>query len=263
MEEKKIRISPMEELAIHEIRLSVNVDHVATVREARRSKEPDPVHAAMLARIAGADGITVHLRSDRRHIKERDVKLIKETIDIPLTVEMGFFDDILEFVMDVKPDKVTLVPEREGEVTTEGGLNIPDNIEKVRDYVSRLKSAGIKVGVFIEPDNEMIDYACSDCGVDFVELNTTQYSLNPSDEKILRKIRTSADYASRKGLEVLAGHALSLYNVAKIAEILDIDELSIGHSIVSRAIFVGFEKAVAEMKSVIRQARILSLARRK
>jgi len=253
----------MEEIRTRGIRLSVNVDHVATLREARKGVDPNPVHAAVLAKIGGADGITAHLRSDRRHIKEKDVKLLKEVIDLPLTVEMGLFDDILEFVLEVKPYKVTLVPERPGEITTEGGMNVRDNIDKIRFYVSKLKSAGIKAGVFIEPDNEVIDYACSECGVDFVEINTTQYSLNPYDERILRKIRVSADYAQRKGLEVMAGHALNYQNVSKIAEIIEIDELSIGYSIVSRAVFVGFEKAVAEMKEIITRARILALSGRK
>ncbi len=246
-----------------DIRLSVNVDHVATLREARGGKEPDPVHAAVIVKIAGGDGVTVHLRRDRRHIKERDVKLIRDTLDIPLTIEMGLFDDILKFTLDIKPDKVTLVPEREGERTTESGLNLSKEggeYDKVRKFVSSFKSEGVKVGAFIDPSGEMVDYAV-ELGLDFVEINTTAYAQNPQDEKILREIRTTANYASRKGLYVMAGHALSIHNVVKIAQISDIDELSIGHSIISRAIFIGLERAVSEMKNVIRETRIMSIAR--
>jgi pyridoxine 5-phosphate synthase len=243
-----------------DIRLSVNVDHVASLREARRSKEPDPVHAAVLAKLGGADGVTVHLRKDRRHIKERDVMLIKEVVQLPLTVEMGLFDDILEFVIQVVPYKVTLVPERVEEVTTEGGMDLSD--KKIRELVikfsSALKEKGVRVGVFIDPENRMVDYAL-ECGLSFVEVNTTAYSRNPSDKDELRKIRESARYAFEKGLEVMAGHELNIHNVSNIAQILEIEELSIGHSIVSRSIFLGFEKAVQEMKEKMIKSRMLAL----
>lgn len=243
-----------------DMRLSVNVDHVASLREARKAKEPDPVHAAVLAKLGGADGITVHLRKDRRHIKERDVRLMKEVVQLPLTVEMGLFDDILEFVLEVVPYKVTLVPERVEEVTTEGGMDLSDkNLrESVIKFSSVLKGKGVRVGVFIDPEKRMVDYAL-DCGLSFVEINTTAYSRNPSDEDELRKIKEVARYAFEKGLEVMAGHALNIHNVSSIAQILEIDELSIGHSIVSRSIFLGFEKAVQEMKEKMIRSRLLAL----
>ena len=239
-------------------RLSVNVDHVATLREARKTTEPSPIYAAFVVKTAGADGVTVHLRQDRRHINEEDVKLIRQSVDLPLTVEMGLFDDILEFVIQVKPFKVTLVPEREGEVTTEGGMNLADekNFERVKEFSAKLKNAGIRVGVFIDPLTEMIDFA-SDLSLDFVEINTTEYSKRPWDEKILKDIRTVADYGHRKGLEIMAGHALNIWNVQRIAAIPEIEEFSIGHSIISRAIFVGLERAVREMKETIVKSRMM------
>ena len=244
-----------------EIRLSVNVDHVASVREARKEKEPDPVHAAVLAKIGGADGITVHLRKDRRHIKERDVKMIKEVIDLPLTVEMGLFEDILDFVLEVKPAKVTLVPERQGEVTTEGGMDLtPENTQKeVEKFAKALKEKGTKVGVFIDADEKSVEIA-KEIRLDFVEINTTHYAKDPQNFKIVKKIEEVAKYASEKGLEVMAGHALSVANVSKIAQIIYIEELSIGFSIVARAVFVGFERAVREMKDEMMRARFLAIS---
>ncbi len=244
-----------------EIRLSVNVDHVASLREARKEKEPDPAHAAVLAKIGGADGITVHLRKDRRHIKERDVKMIKEVVDLPLTVEMGLFEDILDFVLEVKPEKVTLVPERAGEVTTEGGMDLkPENAQKeVEKFAKALHKQGIKVGAFIDADEKSTEIA-KEIGLDFVEINTTQYAKNPHDFKILRKIEEVSKYASEKGLEVMAGHALSIANVSKIAQIIYIEELSIGFSIVARAVFIGFDRAVREMKDEMIRARLLAIS---
>jgi len=244
-----------------EIRLSVNVDHVASVREARKEKEPDPVHAAVLAKIGGADGITVHLRKDRRHIKERDVKMIKEVVDLPLTVEMGLFEDILDFVLEVKPEKVTLVPERQGEVTTEGGIDLkPENAQKeVEKFAKALQEKGIKVGAFIDADEKFTEIA-KEIGLDFVEINTTQYAKNPHNFNIVRKIEEVAKYASEKGLEVMAGHALNVTNVSKIAQIIYIEELSIGFSIVARAVFIGFEQAVREIKNEITKARLLAIS---
>lgn len=240
-----------------DIKLSVNVDHVATLREARKSYDPSPLQAAFIAKTAGADGITVHIRKDRRHIKEKDAELIKELIPIPLTVEMGFFEDILEFVVKLKPHKVTLVPERPEEVTTEGGVNLleKEHYEKVKVFSEKLKGAGIKVGVFVDPVIEIIKKAK---GLDFVEINTTKYAENPESEKIIKDISDSARYAKEIGLYVMAGHALNLNNVGKICMIPEISELSIGHSIVARAIFVGFERAVAEMKETMIMYRLLS-----
>jgi pyridoxine 5-phosphate synthase len=244
-----------------EIRLSVNVDHVASLREARKEKEPDPVHAAVLAKIGGADGITVHLRKDRRHIKERDVKMIKEAVDLPLTVEMGLFEDILDFVLEVKPAKVTLVPERQGEVTTEGGMDLkPEGTKnEVEKFAKALQEKGIKVGAFIDGDEKTVEIA-KEIGLDFVEINTTQYAKDPQNFKIVKKIEEVAKYASEKGLEVMAGHALSVANVSKIAQIIYIEELSIGFSIVARAVFVGFERAVREMKDEMMRSRFLAIS---
>lgn len=247
---------------MEEIKLSVNVDHVATLREARKTYEPSPVQAAMLARLAGADGITVHIRNDRRHIKEKDATLIKESVPLPLTVEMGFFEDILDFVLELKPDKVTLVPEKQQEVTTEGGIDLTEeeNFKKVKDFSKKLRNAGIKVGTFIDPKLEIIRKA-KELEVDFVEINTTQYAMNPQDFSIFNSIADSAKFAHDMGLYVMGGHALNLNNVGKICQIPEISELSIGHSIVARAVFVGFERAVAEMKETIVRSRIFSLKR--
>lgn len=240
------------------IKLSVNVDHVATLREARKTYEPSPVYAALIAKTAGADGVTVHIRKDRRHIKEEDAYLIKELVKLPLTVEMGFFDDILEFVLKLRPHKVTLVPERPGEVTTEGGVDLlkSENIDLVKRFSEKMKDLDIKVGVFIDPIPQIVDKAV---GLDFVELNTTKYAENPENVAILESIRKAAKLAYDKGLYVMAGHALNLNNVGKISEILEISELSIGHSIVSRALFVGFERAVSEIKETMMKHRVLKI----
>lgn len=238
-----------------EIKLSVNVDHIATLREARKTYEPSPVQAAMVAKLAGADGITVHIRKDRRHIKEKDAILIKELVPLPLTIEMGFFEDILNFVLELKPDKVTLVPEKQQEITTEGGIDLikEDNFKRVKDFSKKIKDAGIKVGTFVDPVLEIINKA-KELEVDFVEINTTQYAMNP---RAFKSVADSAKFAYDMGLYVMGGHALNLNNVGKICQILEISELSIGHSIVARAVFVGFERAVAEMKETIVRNRLL------
>ncbi len=239
-------------------KLSVNVDHVATLREARGGREPDPVHAAVVVKIAGADGVTVHLRKDRRHIKEKDVKLIKEVVNIPLTLEMGLFDDILEFAIDVKPDKVTLVPERVREVTTERGFDLKDKseFEQVKRFVGKLREHGIFSGLFVEPEKEVIDKVL-DVGADFVELNTTEYAMKMNLD-ILHKIAQASKYAVENKLYVMAGHALSVHNIQMVAKIHYISEFSIGHSIISRSIFLGLQKAIEEIKEAIRVSRLLS-----
>jgi pyridoxine 5-phosphate synthase len=230
------------------------------LREARKTYEPDPVHAAIFARLGGADGITVHIRSDRRHIKERDASLIKEIIELPLTVEMGFFDDILRFVKeDLKPAKVTLVPEREGEVTTEGGLDVVTNLEVTSKYIKELLDAGIAPGIFVDPVEKIVEASCK-AGAVFIEINTTSYALaqeKQEKEEKLSIIKNCAEYGKEIGLAIHAGHALNLWNVTQIAQIPQIEEFSIGHSIVSRSIFVGFERAVREMKeAILRGARM-------
>lgn len=238
------------------IRLSVNVDHVATLREARRGHEPSPVFAALICANAGADGVTVHIRKDRRHIKEEDASLIKKLVNLPLTLEMGFFDDILRFALELRPHKVTLVPEEMHEITTASGLDLArrENIELVRKFWEKMKEAGIEVGVFIDPIPDHLDRIKF---VDFVEINTTRYAEEPMNPTHLEAIRKTAKAASDMGLYVMGGHALNLHNVGKIASIPEISELSIGHSIVSRAIFVGLERAVREMKEEMMKSRML------
>lgn len=248
-------------MTLSEIRLSVNVDHIATLREARKTYEPSPLQAAFVARTAGADGITVHIRKDRRHIKEKDAVLIRELVPVPLTVEMGFFEDILNFVLELKPDKVTLVPERPEEVTTEGGIDLTkdENLRNVKIFYEKLKDVGVKVGAFVDPVQDIVKLAK---GLDFVEINTTRYAMFPDDKRILEAVESSAKLASDLGLYVMAGHALNLNNVGRIAQILEISELSIGHSIVSRAVFVGFERAVSEMKETMIKYRLLRILTR-
>lgn len=245
-----------------DIKLSVNVDHVATLREARKTYEPSPVQAAMIARIAGADGITVHIRKDRRHIKEKDAALIKELVPIPLTIEMGFFEDILDFVIELKPDKVTLVPERSEEITTEGGIDLTkeDSFKKVKTFSQKLKSVGVKTGAFLDPVFEVVKKS-KEIELDFVEINTTKYAIEPNNLSVFKSIVDAAKFAYDLGLYVMGGHALNLTNVGKICQIPQISELSIGHSVVARAVFVGFERAVAEMKETIIRNRLLALQR--
>ncbi len=234
------------------MRLAVNIDHVATVREARRAREPEPVAAAILAELAGAEGITVHLRSDRRHIKERDLELLRQVVATKLNVEMAATTEMASVAARVKPDQVTLVPERPNELTTEGGLDVVSNAEGVREASRRLHDAGIKVSIFIDPDARQIA-ASQEVGADAIEINTGAYSdARPCDRPPrLEHVRTAAHEARRAGLEVLAGHGLTYVNVRPIAAVPEIVELNIGHSIVSRAVLVGFERAVREMMALL------------
>lgn len=231
------------------MRLGVNIDHVGTIREARGMRYPDPIEAALLAESAGADGITAHLRIDRRHIKERDIRILREVVKTHLNVEASLDKEIQSMLLDIKPDWVCLVPEREEEITTEGGLNlktVPGEIEKA---TKKLKNSGIMVTFFIEPKVEMVEMA-SDLGACAVELNTGKWSEYPSDANY-KKIEGAAQVGITRGLEVHAGHGLNLRNVGRIAMIEEINELNIGHAIISRAIIVGMERAVAEMKERI------------
>ncbi|MCK4352289.1 pyridoxine 5'-phosphate synthase [candidate division WOR-3 bacterium] len=235
-------------------RLSVNIDHVATVREARGINYPDPVQAAVLVESAGAYGITVHLRQDMRHIKERDVELLKQTIKSCLNVELSLNEKILNFILKIKPSACCFVPERAEEVTTEGGLNIIRFMESTKKAIKKLKLAGILSTIFIEPDEKLIK-AVPECGADTIEINTGKYSEATTETEManeLKRIKDAATLASSLGLEVHAGHGLNYRNVQQVATIPEIAEFSIGHSIIARAIFVGLERAVKEMITLIK-----------
>ena len=232
--------------------LGVNIDHIANVRQARKTIEPDPVQFAFLAELGGADSITVHLREDRRHIQDRDVFLLKETIKTKLNLEMAATDEMLEISKKLLPDYVTLVPEKREEVTTEGGLNLKNNVKYLKNFVSSLKDSNIEVSAFIDPLSEQITYS-KEIGFDFIELHTGKYAelkgYDQYDE--LQKIIESTHEANDMGLVVNAGHGLNYNNVKEIASINNMNELNIGHSIVARALAVGLEKSVRQMKSLI------------
>ncbi len=232
--------------------LGVNIDHIANVRQSRRTVEPDPVQFAFLAELGGADSITVHLREDRRHIQDRDIFLLRETIKTKLNLEMAATEEMLKISKKLLPDYVTLVPEKREEITTEGGLDVKNNKKYLKDYVSSLKSSNIEVSAFIDPVSEQIN--CSgEVGFDFIELHTGKYAdLKGEAQHVeLQKIIESTYYAMDLDLIVNAGHGLNYQNVDKIASINNINELNIGHSIVARALAVGLEKAVREMKNLI------------
>jgi pyridoxine 5-phosphate synthase len=235
------------------VELGVNIDHVATVRQARKTYEPDPVWAAALAELGGADGITLHLREDRRHIQDRDLRVLKETVTVKLNLELACDNDVLEIASEVVPDQATLVPERREEVTTEGGLDVIGRRTAVAEAVSRLHDAGISVSLFLDPDARQIE-AAAELGVDAVELHTGQYAL--ADGAAQTEQLAILDEAGRRvreaGITLHAGHGLTYRNVGPVARIEGMRELNIGHSIVSRAIMVGFERAVREMKQLLR-----------
>ena len=241
------------------MRFYVNVDHVATVREARRTDEPDPVRAAMLVELAGADGITVHLREDRRHVSERDVRVLMETVRTGLNLELAAATDVLDIACDLRPMQATLVPERREEVTTEGGLALGESGVRVAtgEAVERLSSAGIRTSLFIDPDEGTLEIS-ADLGVTAVELHTGEYANAVNREERdtqLARLRSATQTAIGLGLAVHAGHGLTYENVTPVAAIASIEELNIGHSVVSRAVLVGMERAVREMGGLIREAR--------
>ena len=234
-------------------RLGVNIDHVATVRQARKTIEPDPVWASVLAELGGADVITLHLREDRRHIQDRDLKVLRQTVQVKLNLEMAAEPSVLAIALEVVPDQATLVPERREEVTTEGGLDVIGNTHRVQSCVQQLQSAGIEVSLFIDPDVRQIEAARS-LGVEAIELQTGKYADAATAEDQDREFNTLAEavqFARQEGLIVHLGHGLTYRNVSRIAAIPGITELNIGHSIVARAIMVGFEKAVREMKDLV------------
>jgi pyridoxine 5-phosphate synthase len=235
------------------VELSVNIDHVATVRQARRIDEPDPVAAAALAELGGADGITVHLREDRRHAQDRDVRILRQTTHGEFNLEMAIVPEIIELALDVRPDLVSLVPERREEVTTEGGLDLTRNRDAVADAVGRLQAAGIRVSFFIDPDEAQVELA-REFGGDYVELHTGEYAHGRTwaeREPEYGRLCEAAACARTRGLGVHAGHGLNLRNVRPVAEIPEVEALYIGHSIVARAILVGMERAVREMKELL------------
>ncbi len=235
------------------IRLGVNIDHVATVRQARRGVEPDPVAAAVLALVGGADGITVHLREDRRHIQERDVRALKPFVP-RLNLEMATADEIVAIACEVQPHEATLVPEKRQELTTEGGLDVVANEQVVAKAVERLLKAGIVVSLFIDPDIQQIDVSKA-IGAQAVEIQTARYSEAKTPADVARELdalKMAAARARDRGLAVHAGHGLNYLNVQAVARIAGMQELNIGHSIVSRAVLVGMERAVREMKDAMR-----------
>lgn len=251
------------------MRLHVNVDHVATVRQARRTDEPDPVRAAVLAELAGADGITVHLREDRRHIQDRDVRLLMQTVRTGVNLELAAASDVVDIACELEPMTATLVPERREEITTEGGLALDgDSGRRVADAVQRLRDCGIRTSLFIGPDLEAIDAAAS-LGVAAIELHTGEFAeafrhVHSAAGRALvaeqvTRLRRAASHAQELDLAVHAGHGLTYENVAHVARIGEVEELNIGHSVVSRAVLVGMERAVLEMKQAMRAARGIAL----
>ncbi len=233
--------------------LGVNIDHVATVRQARRTNEPDPVHAAVLAEMGGADSITVHLREDRRHIQDRDVRLLREMVRVRLNLEMAVSDDILLVAIAIRPDMATLVPEKREEITTEGGLDVRSMRGRVQECVARLHEVGIRVSLFIDPDVTQVELAAQ-AGAEAVELHTGTYAdaRTPAEmDEQLDLLTEAGQFAIAQGLQLNMGHGLTYRNVRRVAEINGLHELNIGHSIVSQAMLVGFERAVREMKQLI------------
>lgn len=244
------------ERSIHPILLGVNVDHVATLRQARGTRYPDPVEAAFVAESAGADLITVHLREDRRHIQERDIEILRETIETRMNLEMAVTPEMLAFAERTRPEDCCLVPERREEITTEGGLDVAGQPQRVREACSRLADAGIRVSLFIDPDPRQVD-AASDVGAPVVEIHTGQFAEERGDARghELERIRTAAEQSERNGLVVNAGHGLGYHNVAEVVRIGEIRELNIGHAIIARAVFSGLDRAVRDMKSLMAEAR--------
>ncbi len=238
-------------------RLHVNVDHVATVRQARGGAEPDPVTAAALCELAGAQGITVHLREDRRHIQDRDLRLLRQTVKTLLNLEMALTEEMVGIALEVVPEEVCLVPEKRQELTTEGGLDVASLEEALQREIPRLRKAGIRVSLFVDPWPEPLE-AAARCGADFVELHTGRYANAPEEAERteeLQRLETAARYAHELGLRVNAGHGLDYDNVLPVAQLPFVEALNIGHAIVARAVLVGLDQAVREM-----QDRILAAA---
>ncbi|AEF46958.1 Pyridoxine 5'-phosphate synthase [Serratia sp. AS12] len=237
--------------------LGVNIDHIATLRNARGTQYPDPVQAAFIAEQAGADGITVHLREDRRHITDRDVRILRQTIQTRMNLEMAVTDEMLDIAIELKPQFCCLVPEKREEVTTEGGLDVAGQQDKMAVAVERLAQAGILVSLFIDPDHRQIDAAVA-VGAPYIEIHTGAYAEATGEMAVkaeLHRIAVAATYAAGKGLKVNAGHGLTYHNVQPIAALPEMYELNIGHAIIGQAVMSGLPAAVADMKLLMREAR--------
>lgn len=243
-------------MSLFSIALGVNIDHVATVRQARRGASPDPLHAALLAEQWGADSITLHLREDRRHIQDHDVRAMRSALKTRMNLEMAATDEMIRIACELRPADVCLVPERREEVTTEGGLDVTADPARIRDACARLASCGIRVSLFIDPDEAQVDAAVR-AGAPAIELHTGAYAeaRDPARATELHRLAAAARHASAAGLVVNAGHGLDYHNVQPVAALPELVELNIGHAIVARAIFTGFGPAVAEMKRLMREAR--------
>ena len=238
-------------------KLGVNIDHIATLRQARGTLYPDPVQAAIESEQAGADGITIHLREDRRHIQERDVMMLSDILQTKMNLEMAVTEEMLGIAEQYRPSDCCLVPERRQELTTEGGLDVIGQQQKIKEACQRLAEANINVSLFIDPNIEQIDAALA-CGVKVVELHTGAYANANDDEKVnttLAEIMQATHYAHQQGLQVNAGHGLNYHNTSAIAKIPEMAELNIGHAIIARAVFTGLKAAVKEMKALIHVAR--------
>lgn len=236
------------------MRFSLNVDHIATLRNARGEQQPDPVTAALLAEQAGVDGIVVHLREDRRHINERDLRLLRELVTTKLDLEMAPVEDIIKIACDVQPELATIVPEKRLELTTEGGINVIDNIVLLKSTIKDLHKSDVEVSLFIEPDVDQID-AAAEIGADFIEIHTGVYANAKSEEEQfdeLERVRLGAKQAKKLGMGVNAGHGLNYLNMKVFRELTDIDEVSIGQAVIARALFVGLKEAVQEMIRIIK-----------
>lgn len=237
-------------------KLGVNIDHVATIRQARGGVEPDPVAAAAIAELAGADGITIHLREDRRHIQDRDLKLLRQTVKTRLNLEMAATEEMVDIALKIKPDMCTIVPEKRQELTTEGGLDVRCNIEQLKTAVVRLRGSGIPVSFFIDADPDQIK-ATDKAGADYIEIHTGLFADAPdwkSEEAELIRIENAVKLAQKLGIGVNAGHGLNYTNIKKMTAIRGIEEYNIGHSIISRAVLVGLERAVRDMVELVRFA---------
>ena len=235
-------------------RLYINIDHVATLRQARRGSEPDPVEAATACEAAGADGITAHLREDRRHIQDADVERLKRSVRTYFNLEMACVAEMLELARRLKPEQVTLVPERREEITTEGGLDITSEPTRIRNVIDALSGAGIRVSLFIDPTSSAVEQS-KKLSVPAIELHTGSYSQHPESRDAIDALRNAARRGADLGLAVHAGHGLTVRNVGLVAAIPEIEELNIGHSIISRSVFIGLDSAVKEMREAMRAAR--------
>ena len=238
------------------IELGVNVDHVATIRQARKDKEPDPVAAASICEIAGAHQITVHLRGDRRHIQDRDVEILRKTLKSKLNLEMAATDEMIQIATRILPDQATLVPEKRQEITTEGGLDVAGQVQQISAAAAKLKKAGIHVSLFIDPDEKQIR-ASAQTGADCVELHTGRYANAKTHDQVdaeFDQLRRAADLAHSLGLGVNAGHGLTYLNLPRITTLPHLREVNIGHNIVARSVFVGLERAIKEMLHILERA---------